>query len=85
MATAEQIVLDTLTAHWRATLESTQDALHAGADCPAPALRPADLHARSRRLAMEREAVARLLAAIAREEHLVGAPRFELGTSSPPD
>jgi HAD superfamily hydrolase (TIGR01509 family) len=63
--------LDALNSHWRLAIHAAQDALQAVARCEGPLHFPGpELHDHVARLARERGTTARLLDAIAREEHL---------------
>jgi beta-phosphoglucomutase-like phosphatase (HAD superfamily) len=68
--------LDGLSAHWRVALNTAQDALAAASPC----LSSGERHTRAVELAAERKDTARLLDALARDEHValvhrVGLPR----------
>ena len=76
------VTLDALSAGWRIALAAAQDALHASAECPAPTLEPDDLRVRTNRLVHEREAVAALLDADARMEHVRLVRALTLPTAS---
>lgn len=63
--------LDRLSAHWRVVFDAAEDALHSANRCGRSIrLGEAELHARAARLAKERQETARLLDAVAREDHV---------------
>jgi len=70
--------LDELSAHWRLALNTAQDALHAGALY----LPPLEERALQYELASERKETARLLDALAREEHVQLVHRVGLARPS---
>jgi HAD superfamily hydrolase (TIGR01509 family) len=73
--------LDALSARWRVALDTAKDALHAASACGTMlGFAPQELHAWTKRLEHERDATARLIDSIAREEnipllHRLSAPR----------
>ena len=78
----DQAAFDRLSAHWRVVFDAEEDALRAAGHCRTSlAFAPAELRERRERLAREREATARLIDSLAREEHLelthpLSAPRM---------
>jgi HAD superfamily hydrolase (TIGR01509 family) len=65
------IALDSVSAHWRVALYAAEDMLRAAAECGTSLGFPAQtLYDYNHRLAEERNAVARLLDAVAHEQHL---------------
>ncbi len=64
------VTLDDVAAGWRLALGTAADALRAAGSLGLSSLDAAELHRLNTRLTQERDAVARLLDAIAREEHV---------------
>jgi HAD superfamily hydrolase (TIGR01509 family) len=73
---------DALGAAWRLALAAAHDALAASSGCPTPTLGDAELRARTRRLAQERDEVEALLEAEARLRHVSLVRRLTLPTAT---
>ncbi|HKU58567.1 MAG TPA: HAD family hydrolase [Gaiellaceae bacterium] len=69
-APARHVDLNHLGTEWRAAFASAGQALSAGADCPGSHLPADEVHARTARLARERNSVETLLEAAAHEDHV---------------
>jgi beta-phosphoglucomutase-like phosphatase (HAD superfamily) len=76
------VTLNTIAAGWRVALAAAHHALAASSACPSETLLPSDLRLRSTRLTREREQVAALLDADARETHIHLVRRLSFPTAT---
>jgi beta-phosphoglucomutase-like phosphatase (HAD superfamily) len=76
------VTLNTIAAGWRVALAAAHHALAASSACPTETLLPSDLRQRTSQLTREREQVAALLDADARQAHIHLVRRLSLPTTT---